>query len=328
MCQILFKPKGYSLSKKLLESTCTVNADGFGYMMFEDGKVKADKAFNGNNDAEVIGDFLTNLHEKDVFLHFRYRTKGKTDTESCHPFKVFDELDRQVYLMHNGTLSGFGSDVLVDSKDFGDQIVGPLYGTFLKSGVEKPLHDPMFQKIIQKFVGSESKIVLLDNASEGLPWIVNRDRGEEYEDKEQEGRKFWVSNTYSFNSFHRSPKTYNWGTTQEWRTQDWDYETNTWVPKGTAKTWQQVQKTKESGTTSKTFGTETEAKVGKVPTREMTKMYWRDILKVESIDVLVDMTNDDISELVELEPHNAKLLIKDLLFELYQRDYESEAETE
>jgi hypothetical protein len=170
------------------------------------------------NDPDAIKEVMEGLKDHEVFFHFRFRTKGKLDTDSCHPFKIFDEMDRQLYLMHNGTLSGFGSNDVVDSEDFGLKVAGPLYGVFARSGVRSPLHDPLYQQVLQEYVGSHSKVVLLD--SSGDTYIVNQKGGDDYED-EDDGTKFWVSNTYSFDRYHREPQ---WKKNQQQQGQQFNTE--------------------------------------------------------------------------------------------------------
>lgn len=210
MCQIIHKPKGYVLRDDLLESTCTVNGDGYGYMYFnpDDNSIASGKVFDGDNNPEAIRKVMEDLRDHEVFFHFRYKTMGKVDTDSCHPFLIYDDYDHKLLLMHNGTLSGYGSSTQVDSEDFGLKVAGPLYGTFLKSGVKSPLTDKLYKDILLKFVGGSSKIVLMD--STGTAIIVNQNGGEEYEDKDA-NVKFWVSNTYSFNSTHRGTNNYVYG---------------------------------------------------------------------------------------------------------------------
>lgn len=321
MCQIIHKPKNYSLPFELLTSTCMVNSDGFGAMLFSGGKVYADKAYEGDNDPEKIAKVLETIHDEDAFLHFRFRTKGNVDAESCHPFKIYDDFDREIYLMHNGTFSDFGGADTVDSLEFGQKVVAPLYETFLKSGERHPLTNPLFSLTVEKWAGVGNKVVLLDNMGDYS--IINRKSGEEYHDKEND-TKLWVSNTYSFNRSHRTGYTtyntrFNGGSSQNgapFRTDAHTTTANSSATGGDSKS--------ALGTTTNTARTEIKTGVGKVPQKVERPSYWRDVLGLGSPDELLDMTAEDIRELVDLEPEHACLLIQDLFYERYIDMYDDD----
>jgi len=321
MCQIIHKIRDYNLPLDLLRNTCITNPDGFGIMMFDQGKLVSERIYTGeDNNPEEIAGFLESIYSKEAFIHFRYKTKGNVSKESCHPFKIYNDNDREVYLMHNGTLSDYGSNTKVDSEDFGEQIVAPLYETFLKSGTRNPLRNDFFTQILNKFVGTGSKIVLMDNVGDYS--IINQKAGELYEDKSQE-KKFWVSNTYSFNRYHRGTTT---------TTTYYGYRGGTYGKGGSSQNNLPFDASSSTASstvnpggqsvvpTTKTFSP-AKVVVPSIPRRKVVKSYWRDILELDSIDDILDMTNEDIGELVDLEPENAKLLIKDLIYELYSLVY-------
>lgn len=317
MCQIIHKVKDYSLPFNLLDSTCITNPDGFGIMMFDGKKVIADKVWTGeDNDPEKIAKFLETIHSEEAFLHFRYKTKGVVSTESCHPFKIYDANDREVYLMHNGTFSEYGSATKVDSEEFGEEVVAPLYDTFLKSGERNPLHNEFFHQILHKFSGAGSKVVLMDNT--GKYSIVNQKAGEMFQDKLTE-TKFWVSNTYSFNKQHRTGGGSGWTSNFRSKTYGGSSESDSPFSATTEKEAANLPAVtgKQTSVPSTHGGGGIKKEAGSIPKRTVLKNYWKDILKLDNIDDLLDMTNEDIGELVDIEPENAKLLIKDLIFELY-----------
>jgi len=320
MCQIIHKVRNYSLPFNLVSSTCVTNPDGFGVMMFDGKGLITDRVYTGkDNDPEKIAKFLETIHDEEAFIHFRFKTRGLVGTDSCHPFKIYDDNDREVYLMHNGTFTDYGSTSKVDSEEFGEKVVAPLYDTFLKSGKRKPLNDKFFHDIMNKFVGAGSKVVLMDNTGDHA--IINEKAGELFEDKEQ-SQKFWVSNLYSFNRYHRSSThtTYSYGRGGS-QTSNSPFHART----GNAASDARVGPTSAIGTAS---GQNTNREVGSVPKRTPKMSYWKDILELDSIDDILDMTNEDIGELVDLEPENAKLLIKDLIYELYASLYTSPVEVE
>jgi hypothetical protein len=284
-------------------------------MTQEDGQLAIAKYYNGDNDPEEIGEALKEVYDRDCFLHFRYRTKGPVNSDSCHPFVIYDDNDRQLALMHNGTFSGYGTQDKVDSEDFGERIIAPLYDTFLKSGVSDPLNNPFFSQIVHKFTDTGSKVVLMDNLNK--PLIINEKSGEIFTDQAA-GKSFWISNKYSFNQSHRTPTTTTKGWASSYAGSFWDqYDgtTNDSLSSGNT----------TSVTTMGTAPVDNKAakEVTTVPKRVERQTYWGDILKLDSIEDVLDMTFADVSDLIDLEPENAKLFINDLLWELYATTYET-----
>lgn len=331
MCQILMKPKDYTLPYDLLAKTCNVNADGWGIMGFnpETKELAWYKEYNGDNDPSEIYDRLKDVHDQEVWLHFRYKTKGEVNTDSCHPFVIYDDNDKTLCMMHNGTLTGYGSATQVDSEDFGKKIIAPLYDIFLKSGISKPLENPFFKTIVTKFTDSGSKIVLLD--SNGSSLIINESQGEMFTDENNgDPRTFWISNKYSFNMYHRTGGSYNQGQFQYGRTTqtstsvvskdlvrsntqsidyDLDDEEDYWRTNLPALTKADDQDWKKDG--------ENKSKAIEMPKPTKNLSYWGDILQLKKIDALLDMTNDEISDFIDLEPEHAKMFMMDLIYALH-----------
>lgn len=340
MCQLIYKPAGFTIDKRLIESTCIVNPDGFGLMYYSNElkDMKTFKLYNGDNDPEVLFPILEGLHDQDAFIHFRFRTKGEVNEASCHPFEAYNANDRRVFLMHNGTISGYGSATEVDSKEFAEKLVGPLYNRFLLSGVRAPLQDEFFHEIVQKFVGNDSKVALLDNTGDSL--IFNYQKGDVRKDKISEvvdgveaerEIEWWVSNTYSFNTSHR--KTYttygsNWqGGSSNHGGTPFRAETThggTTTTETTTKTGGTNNTSSQSSTDPKSDKAKSSLSLdkakGQIPRRTLVASYWQDVLKLQSIQDLQPMTREHVSDLVDLEPENAKLLLNDLLIELFDNE--------
>ena len=51
---------------------------------------------------------------KNVVIHFRFATSGKTDTDQIHPIQV----KKNLYIAHNGVLSGLGDEVESATQQF------------------------------------------------------------------------------------------------------------------------------------------------------------------------------------------------------------------
>jgi len=344
LCQLIYKPAGFTIEKRLIESTCIVNPDGFGLMYYNNDTkdLQTFKLYNGDNDPEVLFPILEGLHDQDAFIHFRFRTKGEVNEDSCHPFQAYGENDRRVYLMHNGTISGYGSATEVDSKEFAEKLVGPLYHRFLLSGIRNPLQDEFYHEIVQKFIGSDSKVALLDNTGDSL--IFNYQKGDVRKDKVQEvvdgveverEVEWWVSNTYSFNTSHRkSYTTYgaDWGKGGSTNNGGAPFREVGTHHGGTTTTVVTETITKTGGTDNtknQSSNDTSKARVtGSIPKRTYVKSYWQDVLKLQSIQDLQPMTRDHVSDLVDLEPENAKLLLNDLLIELFDNEGWEEDEHE
>jgi predicted glutamine amidotransferase len=104
MCIIIVKSKDKQVSQETLKNSARLNPHGLGVIFLDTNEVKYFKS----KDYKVLNT------ERPYIAHFRYATKGKINRENTHPFicgKNTDEL-----LMHNGTLQGYGSQNLCDSK--------------------------------------------------------------------------------------------------------------------------------------------------------------------------------------------------------------------
>ncbi len=58
--------------------------------------------------------------DRPYIAHFRYATKGKINRENTHPFECGNNSNE--LLMHNGTLLGYGSKDLCDSKQLANEL--------------------------------------------------------------------------------------------------------------------------------------------------------------------------------------------------------------
>jgi hypothetical protein len=102
MCLLLYKPANVEFSDVELRDFYNHNSDGFGVMYVEDGRVVTHK---------IVAKFkkVRRLYRqvaagRECALHFRYRTHGPVTRANAHPHKVAED----VWMMHNGVLSGYG----------------------------------------------------------------------------------------------------------------------------------------------------------------------------------------------------------------------------
>lgn len=289
MCVAIEKPGDFEIPHEKLVSACIVNPDGWGIMANDRGQIVSRTHYSGDNDPDQVARALEEYARFDnVYLHLRYRTKGKTDALSCHPFTIHSKNSNKLMLMHNGTLSGYGNEEVVDSLDFGLKLVGPLYERLL-GFTDKPLEDPIFQDVITEYTGSTSKIVLMDTKGS---FIVNRKSGFEFTEKDT-GLVWWASNNYSFNRTHREPSkpTVYYGSNTRTGTQ----------------------------LTSTSQVKETTPEVAKFPERQLRPSFMDGFDGMDIYD-FVDLTQQDVDNIVDFAPDKAKLLIMDLLLEIaYER---------
>jgi len=225
MCLILAKEANAAVDQNKIETAVLNNPHGWGYVI----PMKGDKPASGrffDPDGTKPDDILKFLEEtmtEKVYLHLRYTTAGINDIKNCHPFCVLQKsVDGQdMFMMHNGTLHKYKNNTLdsSDTRIFNDEVVIPLAERFAAYDGEPVLADPLFEDIMKKYVEGSSKIVLIDEHGNDLKL-----GGVGHDFTDSTGKKWWVSNTYSFNPKHRTP-------TQQKKVNDarvYNKETNKW----------------------------------------------------------------------------------------------------
>jgi hypothetical protein len=163
MCIAIYKDKDVLISKETLEECYRSNPDGAGFMYVEDGKLSVHK---GYFTFDSFYEAYQPHEESQAILHFRIKTHGPVDADNCHPFVINDDLA----FVHNGVISGFGSNAKSDTLEFNASILQPL--------VEKYGNDIMFDDSIKTLVESKigySKLIFLDN--NGRYDIFNEHKG-------------------------------------------------------------------------------------------------------------------------------------------------------
>lgn len=123
MCQIIYKPKGKSLSEVNLELIERCNPDGIGVAILRDnGVVIVDKDINNSQEIRSrYGD-----DELELVIHYRMATgASKINKQNSHPFsfnhdlrnKLKFETSEEVFF-HNGILMEFEGNGEVDTYNF------------------------------------------------------------------------------------------------------------------------------------------------------------------------------------------------------------------
>lgn len=332
MCVIIHKPAGISFDDKKLAAACNRNSDGYGFAIFDRGKIEIRKYLKpGGNSPDEVNSIMEQCKDQELFLHLRYKTVGDKNTDNCHPFPVCEVDGVNYYLMHNGTMNEFDKkDGRTDSYHYGQDVVAPLVQGWV---TDTPLEDPFVKKVLAKFAGSANKIAIFDNR--GNSHIVNREAGSEFDG-------CWVSNTYSFDE----PKVYTYG---RWKDEDdvWDR------PYGGYGAYRHSHNTSGGGQSDVPFrsgsnatgtGTSGTTKVGStaktqlpVPVQPSTnpnvinlkpakdikpvdRLSFCDVSGMKDLEEITHLGAKDIKELVTEYPDHAVLLILDLVKAYYEEE--------
>lgn len=325
MCVIIVRQPGITIPFEKLESACHVNGDGFGIVFNDRGKQEVIKEYDpkGNN-AQRIFKRLEDTKDFHVALHLRYKTAGEKSVLNCHPFQSLTRKDNgiDIQFMHNGTLTKFSDSKseFSDSYHFNQKIVTPL---LLRSaalfGPDECLTDPLVHDILEEYRGW-SKFVLFDSNDKIL--IVGRSDGKEYDG-------YWASNDYSFNRTHRKPTSYKptfWGYSaskndnQNTDTEKDYTEENFDLMYGKKKEASSTLR-EESDQLSKVFKElrDAGADFTEIEPPQVRETFIQ-LCDLDTLEEVCRLEPDDIEELVQNYPEMAKILILDLLYELYMKN--------
>lgn len=208
MCVIIQRDPGITLPEQKIWSASKVNADGYGLSIIDRGRIETIREYDPKgNDSTVIMKRLEDAKDLPVFLHLRFRTGGLKNLDNTHPFEVLNHesngLDMQ--FMHNGTLSKFNTNKdFSDTFVFNEKILKPLITKFKPyydlQEDKNILADATIYQILDEYAGYGSIFTIFDG--NGNSMIINRSKGVEFTDPAT-GKKWWASNEYSFNSYHR-----------------------------------------------------------------------------------------------------------------------------
>lgn len=332
MCVIIARNPGIEIDEQKIASACQVNPDGFGISVLDRGKIITTKQLTNNS--KTITQMLEEAKDHKVFLHLRYRTQGNVNLENCHPFTSFEGDGKQILFMHNGTVSDYGADDpnFSDTYLFNERVVKPMIDRWVKLGnsPESIFDDPMFLIIMQKYAGSTSKFVLYDEAGNQI--IFNKKGGKEFDG-------WWASNDYSFNRFHRTGastgyydgrSSYEW-----WKERQGSAEA---IKKGKEVAAKDAQDVSASGQDSCVISLpppnkDNRDQKGRFIAKDLKsgekkhtisppdkRETFLDVVNIESLSAVSCLSEDDIDRIIADWPYQTKLLIMDLLYELYLKD--------
>ena len=132
MCLAIYKPQGNPISIDNLKHGWDNNDDGAGYCFINENNDIIIKKFM-SWDAfikEYVPDVTAYGDDSPFLIHFRITSKGATNIDNCHPFKVNDDMA----IIHNGTISNIDIDKLdrrSDTKIFAEEYLANIGETLL-----------------------------------------------------------------------------------------------------------------------------------------------------------------------------------------------------
>ena len=166
----------------LLSDIFTSNPDGSGFMYGSTKGLKVTKTLPKNlGDATAFIQRLPN-DDREIAIHFRWTTHGKTDMVNCHPYDVIPGF---IAMMHNGILHT-GNTADKDKSDTWHFINDYLHTAV--SASPELVYDAGFVSMMEEFIGN-NRFVFMNG--EGRMQHVNFDQGIEHDD-------LWFSNTYAW----------------------------------------------------------------------------------------------------------------------------------
>lgn len=143
--------------------------------------------------------FIAQLPDDDrnLVIHFRWKTSGNVDHDNAHPFVV---LPRQMAMTHNGVLhiSTKSDETKCDSRHYIDRVLRPQLEKF-----PELVTVDEWRALIGGDIGESNRFVFMD--ASGQMHFVNKHTGIEHDG-------LWIANTYSFDASLLIPgyKTHSW----------------------------------------------------------------------------------------------------------------------
>lgn len=224
MCVIIIKKPGVTIPFPKIGSACQVNADGWGISVVrpnEDTLAKRMLTYTRyekvGNDPQEVYDLIMKYNDHLQFIHLRFSTQGSKSLDNCHPFLVLDKPDARWEFMHNGTLSGIKMDTgESDTSAFARKILAPTAEAFYTTMGQEGIQSEAFHHLMDKSSGNGYFVTYNDMGQ----YCIAGGTGHVHDND-----GWWSSNDYSFNRYHREPKTYygnNWHASQDTNDEDPD----------------------------------------------------------------------------------------------------------
>src|SRR4051794_31860747 len=105
MCLAIYAKKGSRVSHRIMRRAWVNNPDGAGIMYVEDGHLRIEKFLKSEaalwkRYKDFTGGDGQSPQDRDIVIHFRYKTHGAVCKDNCHPFRVHPGLG----MVHNGII--------------------------------------------------------------------------------------------------------------------------------------------------------------------------------------------------------------------------------
>lgn len=297
MCLILRRPPKVRPDFEQFKTAILNNPDGWGMSAaMGDGTLTTFRNQEKPDPEKLFRFSMEEWGELPVLLHLRYTTAGATSLRNAHPFPILEKSVDGVDLRmaHNGTLhmykpkTGDESDTRMFVKNF----VRPLFKRLIRGIDSKEiLTDPFVYSLLDSELSHMSVLSFIDGYGNSLE-VNAKGNGGDYTE-----RGIYYSNKYSFDPDHRLPKKY-----------------------GVVGT---VGQNGKAGSNITTVPTTNKTALGSTHAKDTKVMKFSQKYDFADVTELLDVTDDLIDVMVDEHPEDAKLLIKELLFELY-REIEGE----
>lgn len=167
MCQLIAKPAGQIIGKKVLKRAWRDNHDGGGYA-YRDAKTNKVFFAKGFVTFPEFWKSYRQYADNDCLIHFRFATHGLEDETNTHPFLIGDGS----VMGHNGILSMFlpgPIDKRSDTRVFLEDYLAPAIKNSKLSAYEF-LESPA-KAFIEKLIGSNKLLAL---TPEGFSFVNER----------------------------------------------------------------------------------------------------------------------------------------------------------
>ena len=133
MCIIVYKPVGIDLPDTL-EDCWNNNNDGAGYCYFNGDRVILKKGFMNKKSLLDSLQYVEDIKNVPMLLHFRIATHGGVNKDFTHPFPLSNDLEKltaqrlkvHTAICHNGIIDNFGSAEVSDTAEYIAEVVRPL----------------------------------------------------------------------------------------------------------------------------------------------------------------------------------------------------------
>lgn len=161
MCIAILKPADIEIPEQHLRTSFKNNPHGAGFAYARNGQVIIRKGFMTIE--AFLAAYSAEVHVSDpALLHFRITTRGASDADNCHPFKL-----KHGALIHNGTIHKLGSPAGTGRSDT-NELAADVIHTLTRPQLEA------LRPMIEEFIGW-SKLALLFDDGEWL--IFNEKKG-------------------------------------------------------------------------------------------------------------------------------------------------------